>query len=59
MKKYQRNRIEDLDFIYDLPVSILESFMTMLDDLEISIPSVFGLSSGAIIWSLEMSEPLH
>jgi len=33
--------------------------MMMLDEDAISIPSVFGLLSGAIIWRLEMEVSLH
>lgn len=47
------------DSLWELPVSILEFSMMIFDDSAMSIPSVFGLSFGAIICSLEMCEPWH
>jgi len=45
--------------LWELPVSILEFSMMIFDDSAMSIPSVFGLSFGAIICSLDMCEPWH
>jgi hypothetical protein len=43
--------------LYDLPVSIFEFSMMIFDDSAMSIPSVFGLSFGAIMCRSEMCEP--
>lgn len=44
--------------LYELPVSIIEFWIVTWDDDDISIPSVFGLLAGAIIWRWEILAPL-